>query len=204
MALLTTAEYKLWARNEIPTADDDAIGDAILAAQQALFNAVGRKIVVAGAASARVFAPGTGVTNARVRTGTGGTILWIDDCTSITSISENGVVLSPATYQLEPLNALSESGEALPYDRVRYLNGLTWYENYGQATVSITAAWGWPAIPPQAIEACKIATKAILDGRDIRLGVLAAVDTGAVTERQALVVRNFVSDYRSHKTWGIG
>jgi hypothetical protein len=33
--------------------------------------------------------------------------------------------------------------------------------------------------------------------------VLAAVDTGAVTERQALVVRNFVSDYRGHKAWGV-
>jgi hypothetical protein len=193
MALLTTAEYKLWARNEIPTADDDSIADAILAAQQALFNAVGRKIVVAGASSARVFIPRDDTP-----------VLFIDDCTTVTSIIENGVTLASTAYQLEPLNGLSVGGEAWPYSQVRRIDGVEWYDYNDKATISITATWGWAAIPPQAIEACKIATKAILDGRDIRLGVLAAVDTGAVTERQALVVRNFVADYRSHKTWGVG
>jgi hypothetical protein len=193
MALLTTAEYKIWCRNEIPTADDEAIGDAILAAQQALFNAVGRKIVVAGAASARVFAPFD----------SGSSILLIDDCTTVTSVVENGVTVGATDYQLEPLNGLSAGGESRPYDRIRYKGARKWFTYYQEATITVTATWGWSAIPPQAIEACKIATKAILDGRDIRLGVLAAVDTGAVTERQALVVRNFVSDYRGHKAWGV-
>jgi hypothetical protein len=194
MALLTVPEYKLWARNEIPTADDDSISDAIAAATQALFNAVGRKIVVAGAASARVFAPFD----------SGSSMLMIDDCTTVTSVVENGVTVSSVDYQLEPLNGLSAGGESRPYDRIRYKGLRRWFTYYGEATITVTATWGWSAIPAPAIEACKIATKAILDGRDIRLGVLAAVDTGAVTERQALVVRNFVSDYQGHKSWGVG
>ena len=79
------------------------------------------------------------------------------------------------------------------------IDGGTWTRRGQQATVTVTAKWGWPEIPAPAIEARKIAAKAVLDGRDVRLGIADFTAAGAVSEREARVVRNFVHDYKGHR-----
>jgi hypothetical protein len=181
-------EFQVWSRDKIPTANWDVIVAALLAATSALNNAVGRRIELAAeTATPRKFVP------------VNGELLLIDDCVEITAVSNYGASVVSSQYQLEPLNGLSYSGEPRPYDTVRMIEGGVWTRRDRQATVTVTARWGWSAIPAPAIEARKIAAKAVLDGRDVRLGIAEFTAGGAVSEREAKVVRNFVHDYKGHR-----
>jgi hypothetical protein len=186
---LTVADWKLWARDKVQV-DDDIIGAAIQRAEQHLDNACSRRFEVAGAASERVFAPRSPSTK----------VLVIDDCTSITSIVENGVTLDPSVYQAEPLNNLSPGGEMVPYSRVRRLSGC-WYYDRGKATITGNAPWGWLAIPFPIVEACKIVTKATLEVRDARFGLAAILENGiGISPREVTAVREAISEYSGPKS----
>ena len=187
---VTTAQYKTWARNSKPTDDDQSISDALEAAEVSLDNACGRKFVVAGAATARLYRP------------SGTDILFIHDATTVTAISVTGSALAATGYELQPLNNLSPSGESVPYHRVRRLSSYWWTAN-DAGTISVTGTWGWLAIPFQIKEACKVLTKAHLDGRDITSGIVAVTDGGAVSEREARVVRQAITDYSRYDNAGI-
>ena len=50
----------------------------------------------------------------------------------------------------------------------------------GKASVTVTAAWGWSAIPPEIIEAVKILGKGIVELRNSRGGVIASDVFGPV------------------------
>lgn len=191
---LSELEYKDWARNDLPTVDDAVIIAAIEAAELSLDNACHRRFELAprdvddafdeAEATARLFRPPQASTH-----------LFINDCVLVTQIDENAVELTDSFWQLEPLNGLSPAGEQVPYDSIRCLYRY-WYWNGSLATVSVTAVWGWPAIPPQIVEACKVLTKAHLDGRDIRAGIAGFSPDGfAVSEREARVVRQAIADY---------
>jgi len=188
---LTIEQYKQWARDEI-TVDDDLVSEAILGAESWIDNALARRMVVASASSARVYAP---IPHTDV--------LTIDDCTTVTSVVENGATLTVSTdYQLEPFNNLSAAGETVPYSQVRriYRN---WYTDGRKATVTVTAAWGWAAIPPQVLEACKVITSDMLMNRELRGGLVAVSEVGGVGTRENRLVRDMVSRYRSVRSWGL-
>lgn len=188
--ILGVPEFKRWSRIQIDL-DDVIVLEAIQTAEQSLFNAIGRRIHTADAvASDRVFVPASA------------TELLIDDCVEVTLVVNDGATISPSDYQLEPLNGLSDGGEQRPFDIIRLHDG-TWHRDSRRATVTVRARWGWPVIPPGMKEAAKVATKAVLDGRDIRLGIADLSPGGAVSEREARVVRTFVRDYRGHKSFGI-
>ena len=188
---LTVADWRAWSRDEV-TADDEEIGAAILSAQQDLDNACARRFAVAGASSARVFTPDR---NSQT--------LIIDDCTTITSIVENGVTLDASVYQPEPLNNLSASGETVPFDKVKRLTGC-WYVDGPKATVTITAPWGWQAIPFPIVESCKIVTKATLELRDTRFGLAAILDSGiGISPREVTAVKRAIAQYEGPKAMGL-
>jgi hypothetical protein len=79
----------------------------------------------------------------------------------------------------------------------------SWYTDDVLATVTVTAAWGWAAIPPQVVEMCKLVGKAYLEGRDFSQGIVVLTETGAFGARETKLVKQAIKDYRSHKTWGI-
>lgn len=189
---LPVATFKQWWKTET-TADDSAlIEPAINAAELAIDNALGRRMVVAGSGSARVYAPNQ-CSN----------ILRIHDATTVTSIVENTVTLTVGTdYQLEPLNGLSASGEAWPYFKVRKLSG-HWYAETGKATITVTATWGWAAIPFEVVESCKIIAADMLSNRDMRNGLVAITEAGGVGSRENATVRNMIDRYRRVEARGI-
>ena len=179
---LTVDDFKQWARDEVQ-ADDELIGAAILAAQQQLDNACARRFAVASGSSARVYAPDLS------------DILIIDDCTAISSVVENGSTLAGTVYQAEPLNNLSPGGETVPYNKIRRLSGC-WYRNGGKATITVTATWGWAAVPYQIVEACKIVTKANIEVRDARFGLAAVLENGVgVSPREVTTVKQAIAQY---------
>lgn len=182
---LPVATFKQWWKTEI-SVDDDLITAAINAAETAIDNALQRRMVVAsGTPSARVFRPDP-CTH----------ILYIDDCVSVTSISENGTTLVSGTdFVLEPLNGIAATGEAWPYYRVlRYARN--WYTDDVKATVTVTADWGWSAIPYEVVESCKIVAADMLSNRDMRNGLVAITEAGGVGSRQNQTVRDMVAKYR--------
>lgn len=181
---LTVPQYKVWARDGLETANDAVIEDAIEAAEMSLDNACGRRFIVAsGPATARLF-PALRRSQ----------FISIDDCTTVTAVADDGNAVT--TYQLEPLNGLSPAGETVPYTGLRRTTGSYWRWSAYEALVSVTATWGWPAIPPQIIEACKALTKAHLDGRDIRAGIAGFTPDGfGLSERETRVVKQAIFDY---------
>jgi hypothetical protein len=183
---------KAWRRDETSTTDD-LIEDAINAATQSIDNKLKRRIVLATTSSARVFTP------------LNSDMLFIDDCTGVTSITENGTVLVAGTdYQLEPLNGLSESGETVPYYKVQRLGGGNWYRDGQRATVSIVAAWGWAAIPSQVVEACKVIAADMLRNPDMRFGLVDISEAGGVGSRENKTVTDMIAAYRyAVRTFGI-
>lgn len=192
---LPVATLKAWRRDET-TANDDLITEAINAAETGIDNALKRKMIVvtAGAPglSARVYAP------------MASEVLFIDDCTEVTAVVENGTTLTVGTdYQLEPLNGLSEAGESMPYYRIKR-HGRCWYTDDGKATVSVTARWGWSAIPPQVVESCKVIADEMLRNPDMRFGLVDISEAGGVGSRENATVKKMIADYRyAVRTFGI-
>jgi len=180
---LTDDSYRQWTRDEI-SVDDVLVGEAIKAAEQQIDNMTGRRFEVASASSDRSFVPYPCSRDLRIY-----------DCTSVTSVTENGVTLTEGThYQLEPINGLSSSGESVPYNSIRRLRS-SWYTYDGEATVTVNAAWGWTAIPPQVLEACKILTQDILSNRDYRNGIVVATEAAVSAARENRTVAMMVAHY---------
>jgi hypothetical protein len=149
-----------------------------------------RSFDVAGSASARVFVPQSAE------------VLRIDDCTSITSISNNGATVSASAFQLEPLNGLDAAGQARPYDVVRLTSGW-WYCDGRRATVSVNAAWGWAAVPAQVFEATLILAADLYSNRDKRYGIVTTTEFAGVRARQNPVVTDLLAPFRKATAWGL-
>jgi hypothetical protein len=166
---------------------------AILAAEERVDDAHARRFAVASTATAKVFRPQSSYEDT----------LILPDFTTLTSIVENGRTLTVNTdFILYPLNNEDDAGHTVPYDSaVRYY--MPWYYDGPKPTVTVTAAWGWASIPFLVVEACKIAAKAILEGRDLRGGLVGWVESGGISEREAKVVKDSIAAYRSHRSWGV-
>ena len=191
MPIVTLATFKDYARNELGTADDSAIQAALDAAHYSAYDYVGRSFEPVGAASARKFVP------------LSWEILNVDDCTSITSVVNNGTTVATSEYQAEPVGNRSGSMATVPFTRLRMLTG-AWYCWNGEATVTVTATWGWSAAPAAAVEAVKILAKDILHQRDNRSGVAGFSEFGAVRVRQNPYVAMLLDPLRRGDSWGIG
>jgi len=166
-------DFKSWVRNELGTAEDSILQAGIDAAVIAVNEHCGRGFDIAGSPSARSFVPESY------------RLVIIDDCTSVTSVVENGDTIAASGYQLEPLNGRRPSGLAVPYDQIRRIYG-DWYidaTDEGRATIVVTAAWGWTVRPAPVIEATKILAKDILMQRDTRNGVAAFGEFGSLRVR---------------------
>ena len=201
MSIVPLADFKVYLRDELAAATDDTIQQGALdAADLAINSATFRQFAIAGAASSRVFAPRS-ITD----------VLRIHDCTSVTAVVNDTMTVLPADYQLEPLNGiLMPSGEARPYDQIRYLSrqtasqsfynsastGNVWLWDSGRATVTITATWGWAAIPVPIYEALKVLAKDIAGNRNVQNGIVGFTDAGAAAARTNTFVRAVIHDYR--------
>ena len=189
---LTVEALKDYCRNELPTVDDAEFDVAIDAAVSAVAGELNRSLAVASdTPSTRVFRPKYGRR-----------LLFIDDCVAVSSITENGSVLTVSTdYALEPLNGLDSAGEVVPYSQVRRFN-TCWYTDDDKATVSISARWGWASIPAQLVTAVKIVAKDVLGNRDVKFGIVAVTDAAVFAARTNPTVRVAVDRYHLAKVIG--
>jgi hypothetical protein len=197
---LTVGELKSYVRSEL-TSDDSAYEAAIQTAELIIDNATARRFIIAdpSVSTARVFVP------------SGGEYLFIDDAVAIVSVTDNGAALVSGTdYQAEPLNALSDSGESVPYHTLRRLGYYysRWYNWYGipnSATISVTARWGWPSIPALVKESCKIVAKDVFLNRDTAgFGLVTITDAGGIGTRENRIVQQMVTAYAHPRAIVIG
>lgn len=192
---VTVEDMQAYARDETATANYAHIEAALDAAEAELDNACQRRFEVAGvSATARVFVPASAE------------LVRFHDCVAVSSIANRGTTVSAASYQLEPLNGLADSGEAWPYEQARLLSGLWDFgsSNDREATVTVTARWGWVAIPPQIVQACKVLAKDIISNRDVRFGLVAVTEAAGIGARTNPIVASAIASYARVESWGIG
>ena len=119
-------------------------------------------------------------------------LLETDDIISVTSIKsdttgEGGFneTWTATDYQLEPLNGIA-GGIATPFTRIRAIGSKLWpiYEprdiNAGQASVQITARFGFAAIPAAIKQATILASLRAYKRYESPTGVLGFSDIGVV------------------------
>lgn len=168
----STAEIKA-ALRITDSVDDTLISMAGSAASELIDGHLGRTFGTATAT--RYFAPDTA------------TVLQVDDLagtaiTLQTSSNADGVwdvTWTTADYQLEPLNGMNE-GQSWPYTRIRAI-GTYWFpQAAGEATVKLTATYGWPSIPTAVKQAAVIQASRIYKRLDSPLGVAGFGDLGVM------------------------
>ena len=193
---VTQAAFDLYVRDKIgaTTATEAALLVASLAAAEQAVNeyCVRNFVVVAvdAEATARVFIPD------------GTQRLLIDDARAVTSVSVDSTAVDSTLYQLEPLNNLSASGAYRPYERIFYLDSRWPISTRGKASVSVTARWGWAAVPDAVTEATKIIGKDIVQQRQT-VGNLAAVGDIATSVRLNTYVRELLRPFIHPDRYGI-
>lgn len=194
MAYLSLADFKMYlsVTRDTDLGDDTLLQAALDAATSQINETCARTFTVAGAATVRRYAP----------TGTG--MLHVDDCTTVTSITFNGTLVDPTTYQLEPVNQIAPSGEWRPYSRIRRYLGWWLTLMPGQATITVTATWGWLATPPAVIEATKILAKDVAKSREVAFGIAGFTDYAGIRVKPNQTVEALLAPYRRVESFGIG
>lgn len=194
MSILTLPVFEDYIRNKVGAEDSAFTAGSLAAAEAALNSICQRQWVVASATTARVYVPAYAY------------VQPIHDCTAVSSVVVDGTTIDPSSYQLQPLNSVGWDGTALPYDGIFRLSGGVWYPSiWGKATMTVTATWGWAAIPAQITEACKILGRGIIEVRNARGGVLGQTDFGNVKVPRdiAAQVRSLIAPFRRAESFGI-
>ncbi len=71
----------------------------------------------------------------------------------------------------------------IPYEEINLVSRY-WSWGFTEALITVTATWGWPAIPSKVKMAALIIGKDILKQRDVNSGVAGFGEFGAVRVRQ--------------------
>lgn len=195
MSYVTQVEMSDYIRSTV-TADEVEIEAAQLAAESTVDAYCQRTFAVPTSATARTFVA------------TDSCVAIVPDIAVTTGlvIVDNGTTLTAGQYQLEiapgATGPIDVSGRTWPYSRIRRLSGSWHVDGDGEATLSITARWGWPAIPPEVSLATKLLTRDFLMARDTAFGI---VQVGDFSRRIAAngVVETLLSPLRRPESFGI-
>lgn len=134
-------------------------------------------------------------------------LVQIDDCRSITEVktssSEDGVFdltwdLTEFTgdIQAEPINDYL-GGIVWPYTRLRAIGDYVFPVDK-EATVKVTANWGWPSIPVTVTQACVLQASRIFARLQSPLGIAGWGDAGVMRVSRGLDpdVAQLIEGYR--------
>lgn len=190
MSNLTVNTFREW-KDTFNGISESVVQAAIDAAEEAINDHCGRVFAVAGStATARLYVPRLS------------DVLGIHDCTTVTAVTQSSVAVSSSLYQLEPVNGLTAAGDSVPYTSIRLLDS-NWSPDGAKAVVSVTATWGWSALPDRYYEAVKIMTADILEQREIRNGVLGFTEYAGIRVKANPMVSMLLKRLRRVESWGI-
>jgi hypothetical protein len=177
------------------SADDTAIGEAVLTASRDIEKFCGRQFNKTTSASARVFYPETchlaivddfhTTTDLVIKTDAG------DDGTFETT-------WAATDYQLEPVNQIVDGESGWPYHRIRTRSsGATYFPQTGRgAPLQVTAQWGWNAVPAAVTTAAYLLASDYLKLKDANFGVAGMGEFGPMRVRENQRVSALLAPYR--------
>jgi hypothetical protein len=180
MAYVTTQELTDYLRSTV-VADDVEFDAARLAAEAAIDDYCQRTFTVPTTATTRTFVP----TDCYVQT--------VPDIANTTDLAivDNGATLSAGQYQLEispgQVGPISMSGRSWPYTQIRRMAGSWYMDPYGNDSLTVTARWGWAAIPPEVILATKLLARDFLLARDTAFGIVQVGDFSRLIDGNKIV-----------------
>lgn len=189
----TLPELKSYLRIE-NTTDDSELIDALAAASRGITDFCKRQFNKETSATARTYKA------------TRSTLAMVDDFHATTGLvvktddDEDGIfetTWTTADYELQPLNGVRNGESGWPYWKVLTVasSALT-FTVASQATVQITAQWGWAAVPDPVKQACLILAAETFKLRDAPFGVAGFGDFGAVRVRDNPMARAKLIPYR--------
>jgi hypothetical protein len=124
-------------------------------------------------------------------------VLEVDDIGTTSGLIVADTLATHATYQLEPLAGIGPNGRPWPYTRIRLGLDFFAYPIWpGQATVTITAKWGWPSVPTPVKDAVRILAADLYHMKDNQFGVAGFGEMGVLMVRENRMVANLLGLYR--------
>lgn len=195
MSIVSPADFTQYIRDEIGADNAQMTAQAQAAAESFVRQYCGRQFTPStGSATARVYGPRS-LTE-------GGRVVRVHDFGSTTGliVSNYGTVIASTAYQLEPLNALNNAGASVAYEQVR-LFWTRFITLMDQATITITADWGWPVVPAAVTEAVKLIGKDYVQQRDTRFG-FAETSVGAVSAARNWPAITLLQPFRRPEAFG--
>jgi hypothetical protein len=166
------------------TNDDTRLTLAISAASDQITSLTGEQFLQDDAPSARWYTPDTPYTC---------TVESFQTTTGLVIETYPGGLQAPATtwvttdYQLEPLNGILD-GMSWPYQVIRAIGTnlfptmamgyITPWPSQGTALVSVTAQWGWSAVPNDINEACILQAMHLFKSADVPFGATPFPEVG--------------------------
>jgi hypothetical protein len=191
-----TAQDLKRAKGIVDFFDDDLADAAISAASRAIDDMCGRRFYADTSVSARLYVPPRNMAE----------VLNVDDfwTTSGLVVSDNGTTRTVGTdIQLEPQGVIgAQSG--YPYTGFRPMASFWSPALYqGQYTVTVTAKWGWAAVPTDVKNACRRLAQMRYEARNAPFGVAGFGDMGAMRFRYDSIVKELLPTYGGG-TFGIG
>jgi hypothetical protein len=135
-----------------------------------------------------------------------------DDLVSITTLKTDptgagtySTTIAATSYQLMPYNGPQYEE---PYTALSLLGGVQWPVptfNMRQNTVEITGVWGWPAVPLDVKQACRIIVAEIAKLESAPLGVAGFGEFGVVRVSQTMPprARQLLQPYKHGSNFGV-
>lgn len=143
--------------------DDDALTAALIRASRAIERKTGRRFDSDSVASVRTFDPAGRVLNRS----DGTYALLVDDIAAVDDIAVTG--FSNLTYG--PSNAIARGRP------IETISSATWW---GWSALSITARWGWPAVPDEIAQATLLLANRRFMRRDSPEGIAGSGQDGPI------------------------
>ena len=128
--------------------------------------------------------------SARTYTTTGDGLLLVDDFHTTDGLIVGGAAYSADAFELEPENGIVDGEPGWPYWRI-YASGLS-------GRVTVTASWGWAAVPGPVVEATYMTAIEIFKMRDAPFGIQGMADFGLIRIRDNARTSSLLNPFRRH------
>lgn len=191
---ISVEDYKT-SRGLPDGADDAEIARVITVASRWIENYCGRQFSQDAAPSARHFEPPSGDT------------LIVDDISTTTGlvvVDFGRTLVLDTEFGLFPTDGFTNSGEAGPYYIIRRFYGVPFFSASKGATVTVTAQWGWPAVPAIVKDCTMALVSDSLQARFNSFGVI-GLNAGVVVKvRENVTVADALASYRGPRARSFG
>ncbi|MFE6305033.1 hypothetical protein [Nocardiopsis sp. NPDC057823] len=114
-------------------------------------------------------------------------------------VSVDGTEWDPGDYALEPRNGVVNGQPGWPFYKIRP-RGRAF--RAGRTELTVTARWGWEAVPDPVIQAAKILGAETFTLRTAPLGIVGVDDYGVARVRDSRMAASKLAPYRHRRLLG--